>query len=195
MTSNTTTTTTSTPTTIGELNAALGVRVSPSWQGWTEHRELRLGRAGQQNARRGTAGAKLHLLDVDIVIAKPADASKHSHKVGAYSSVRGCVSSNGQYTGVVVEGAVDLAAVDCTRCRRRLDALLAKLAPVVASPTYAIEKHWDGNECVTEGVRGIDVARGHWRWIVLVNGEVDSTHALRREAAARVDKLKAAAAK
>ena len=119
--------TTTTVTTIDQLNAALGARPARSWQGWTEHRELRLGRAGQQNKRRGTAGAKLHLLDVTVVDSKPADARPNSFAVGAVSSVRGCTTSNGQFTGTVIPDLVNLDAVNCERCRRRLDALLAQV--------------------------------------------------------------------
>lgn len=115
-------------TTIEQLNAARGPHRITGGSGWIYSRELRLGRSGGQNARRGTAGAKLHLLDVDVVIERSPEATARQHKLGALASVTGCTTSNGQYTGTVIPDLHELAAVNCTRCRRRLDAILAGLA-------------------------------------------------------------------
>jgi len=111
-----------TTTTLDDLNATLrahqlrhGVAERQSF-GITYTTEYAVGRCGSQNGRRGTAGAKLHLLTVERAIAVP-DGSRV--KVGNAIAIRGC-NGNGQFTGVVVDGA-DLAAVTCEKCRRRLD--------------------------------------------------------------------------
>lgn len=116
-------------TTITELNAAMlaaqGDKSRREWSGYVMQRELRLGKAGSQNSRyRGTAGAKLHLLDVEIVVSSPVDGRL---KPGAVFSVHGCTSGNGQHTGTVT-AADELPRVDCKRCRERLDFLLGKYA-------------------------------------------------------------------
>lgn len=92
------------------------------WSGLTLRREFAVGRAGQQNARRGTAGAHLHLLDVETIIAV-ADASKDGKRIGQVMSVRGCTTGNGQFTGTVV-GGTDVHQVTCKRCLARLDRVL-----------------------------------------------------------------------
>lgn len=133
----TTTTAATTTTTVEQLNAARGLQRITGGEGWIYSREYRLGRSGGQNARRGTAGAKLHLLDVDVVIERPAAATARQHKLGAFASITGCTTSNGQYTGTVSPDAHDLAAVTCTRCKARLARILAALAPVV-EPTSVV---------------------------------------------------------
>jgi hypothetical protein len=60
--------------------------------------------------------------------------------------------------------------------------------------TITIEKHWDGNECESESNGRIYVSRGRWQWVVIVDGETDSAHDLKREASARAKQIQAAEA-
>lgn len=114
--------------TLNDLNSAqLLANRTREWSGWTLKSEFRLGKAGGQNARRGMAGAKLHLLNVEIVLA--VDDPKYAGRVGQLHSVRGCTTGNGQMTGTVIEGLSDLSDVTCTRCRERLGRLMAIHAP------------------------------------------------------------------
>jgi len=57
-----------------------------------------------------------------------------------------------------------------------------------------IEKCWDGNECETEHNGRIYVSHGRWQWVVIVEGEADSSHDLKREAVARAKVLRETAA-
>lgn len=120
-------------TNLSELNAAYaswlerqGAAVSPERFGLTLRREYAVGRAGQQQGRRGTAGAKLHLLSVERITAE-AEPKAGRSRVGDFFSIQGCVSSNGQFTGTVVAGA-ELASVNCSRCQATLVRLAAILA-------------------------------------------------------------------
>ena len=64
---------------------------------------------------------------------------------------------------------------------------------VVGGVTYSIEKEWDENECVHEARNGRTYTRPMGlRWVVLVDGQPDSDHDLRREAIARIDVLSGA---
>ena len=57
-------------------------------------------------------------------------------------------------------------------------------------PSVVIEKHWDGNECETEGANGrIYLSRGRWQWVLVVDGQVHSAHDRRRDARHCADHL------
>lgn len=107
-------------TSLRALNAKFSM--TREWSGWTLRCEYRIGRSGQQNARRGRRGSHLHLLEVEVVIAKDFHAAG-SIPVGDYAAIRGCVA-NGQFTGTVIEGFEDLSRIDCARCVERLEKLL-----------------------------------------------------------------------
>jgi hypothetical protein len=109
-------------TSLVELNAAHPPTFR-EWMGWTLRREYAVGRAGRQNARRGTMGAKSHLLMVEVIVSVGDDA-KYADRVGELHRVRGCTSSNGQFTGTVVKGA-ELAGITCKRCLSKLAELAA----------------------------------------------------------------------
>lgn len=51
--------------------------------------------------------------------------------------------------------------------------------------TITIEKAWDSNERIREVGNRVYVSAGRWQWHVLVNGELESVHDLKREAVAR----------
>lgn len=53
------------------------------------------------------------------------------------------------------------------------------------TPAITIEKHWDGNECVTEHGNRVYVSRGRWQWLVIVGGVTESAHDRKRDAVAR----------
>lgn len=92
--------------------------------GWTFHKSYAVGRCGSAR-RRGTAGGKLHLLRVEVVTGKPADTDRKTIKVGENYMITGC-NGNGQRTGVVVK-ELDTDAITCTKCHKRLAAIVASI--------------------------------------------------------------------
>ena len=56
--------------------------------------------------------------------------------------------------------------------------------------TITIRKEWDGNERVTERGSRVYISSGCWQWVVIVDGQVDSAHDLKREAQRRAERLR-----
>lgn len=94
------------------------------WSGWTLRRSYAVGKCGSQNGRRGRAGAKAHLLHVEIVEA--VNEPKYAGRVGQYHRITGC-NGNGQFTGTIVEGA-ELEAITCAKCKAKLALILERTA-------------------------------------------------------------------
>jgi hypothetical protein len=94
-----------------------------------------VGFAGQQNGYRGGTGEKRHLLRIETVVAdyrtddvKEADRKNYRGKcitIGSLSSVHGCVTSHGQFTGRVIAG-LDTDAITCKRCQKELANVIAR---------------------------------------------------------------------
>lgn len=53
----------------------------------------------------------------------------------------------------------------------------------------AIEKAWDGNECVTEYNNRVYVSRGRWQWVLIVDGSPYACYDTKREAKFYADKI------
>lgn len=64
-------------------------------------------------------------------------------------------------------------------------------------PVYTIEKDFDENERVTEGRNGRTYVstRGRWQWVVIVGGVADAAYDTKREAVARIARLKKSGAR
>lgn len=100
--------------TLAELNANPYRR---DWGNYTLETRYHVGRTG--SSRRGTSGAKTHLVVADYVVAE-----KDGHKPGTYGvgdrfSIHGACNGNGQHNGTVLE-KLDTDAISCAKCASRL---------------------------------------------------------------------------
>jgi hypothetical protein len=96
--------------TLAEMNAKPFVR---EWCGYTLETRYAVGRSG--SSRRGTSGAKIHLLLTEVVTAKTGDHRPGTIGVGGTMSIVGVCNQNGQHNGVVMRGT-DTADVTCAKC-------------------------------------------------------------------------------
>lgn len=143
----TSTTTTAAPLTIDELNARVGFPTEHAQHnGFVLTRAYALGRCGKQNGRLGTSGDKVHLLIVERVASKPADADRRTVPVGGIYAVSGC-ANNGQRNGTPLAGVVELARVTCAKCRKRLVALGATIAIDAAARDRALPANDECPKC------------------------------------------------
>lgn len=80
------------------------------FRGWTVEPRYAVGKVG-----RARAGSKIHLLNVELVVAVTDEADERH--VGRIHSAASPCNGNGQHVGQVVRG-LDLDAITCTTCRR-----------------------------------------------------------------------------
>lgn len=105
---------TATIRTLAELNA------NPyrfTWNQYTVECTYSVGRTG--SSRRGTSGAKLHLVRTETVVAMEGDAKPGHLKVGSVFSIVGSCNQNGQHNGTTVKGK-DTDAITCEKCLGRV---------------------------------------------------------------------------
>jgi hypothetical protein len=100
--------------TLAELNANPYRR---TWGDWTIETRYEVGRTG--SSRMGTSGAKVHLLIVEVVVAKEHGDKVGETKIGGKHGIVGVCNQNGQRNGREIVG-YDTDKVTCTKCLARL---------------------------------------------------------------------------
>jgi hypothetical protein len=110
--------------TLAQINARYAS--TRTWGQYTLASRYVVGRNGHQNGRRGTAGAKLHLLRIEVVTAEAGEHKPGTYKVGQTFSTQGSCAANGQHTGVAMAD-LDTDKVTCQKCLRALGRIAAHL--------------------------------------------------------------------
>lgn len=103
--------------TLALLNEKLATRGKSGGTYTVEHR-FAVGRNGNASSNRGTTGALVHLITVDVIVAEEGEHKPGTYKVGQNYMTQGlCFNRGGQHNATVIDG-YDLDKITCPKCQK-----------------------------------------------------------------------------